>query len=217
MTSRALPAPRLRLGFAMALLALAWALGAQAQAAPSEPVREPAREMGRPAASASPDPLLEQRVLQVAEELRCLVCQNETIAASQAELAQDLRAQIREQLRAGRDAAQIRDYMVARYGDFILYRPPWRASTVLLWLGPFALLLLALVVMRSLLRPREGSDADAVTAPAARAGTSDAIAAGHNAAATDDELRGLALLQGREIAPAHATARPAPTGAAQQP
>lgn len=106
------------------------------------------------AAPAAADPALEARVLRVAEELRCLVCQNETIAASQAALAVDLRSQIREHLRAGRSDAQIREHMVERYGDFILYRPPWRASTLLLWLGPFALLLIALGGWRAVVRSR---------------------------------------------------------------
>lgn len=94
------------------------------------------------AAPATADPALEVRVLQIAEELRCLVCQNETIAASHAELAVDLRTQIREQLQQGRSPQQILDFMAERYGDFVLYRPPLKAQTVLLWAGPFALLLL---------------------------------------------------------------------------
>jgi cytochrome c-type biogenesis protein CcmH len=88
------------------------------------------------------DPVLEARVMLIAAELRCLVCQNETIAASHAELAVDLRTQIREQLQQGRSPQQILDFMAQRYGDFVLYRPPLKAQTVLLWAGPFALLLL---------------------------------------------------------------------------
>ncbi len=95
----------------------------------------------------SDDPALEARVLAIAEELRCLVCQNETIAASQADLAVDLRKQIRLKLQAGQSQQQILDFMVQRYGDFVLYRPPLKASTVLLWLGPFALLLVAAAVL----------------------------------------------------------------------
>ena len=86
------------------------------------------------------DPLLEARVMQVAEELRCLVCQNETLAASQADLATDLRRQIRTMLQQGRSKAQIVDFMVERYGAFVRYRPAFDATTALLWLGPFALL-----------------------------------------------------------------------------
>ncbi|NDE73351.1 MAG: cytochrome c-type biogenesis protein CcmH, partial [Betaproteobacteria bacterium] len=84
------------------------------------------------------DPALEARVMVIAEELRCLVCQNETIAASHADLAVDLRGQIRQKLSQGQSSQQILDFMVARYGDFVLYRPPLKASTVLLWVGPFA-------------------------------------------------------------------------------
>src|SRR3989304_3947058 len=91
------------------------------------------------------DPVLEKRAMALAEELRCLVCQNQTIADSNAELAVDLRNQIREKLKAGTSEAQIIDYMVARYGDFVLYRPPVKATTLPLWIGPFALLLAALV------------------------------------------------------------------------
>lgn len=96
---------------------------------------------------ASADPALEARVLTIAEELRCLVCQNETIAASHADLAVDLRKQIRIKLQAGESQQQILDFMVARYGDFVLYRPPLKASTVLLWIGPFVLLLVAAAVL----------------------------------------------------------------------
>ena len=106
------------------------------------------------AAPASDDPVLEARVLAIAEELRCLVCQNETIAASHADLAVDLRNQIRQKLKAGQAKQQIVDFMVARYGDFVLYRPPLRADTVLLWLGPFALLALALAVLAINIRRR---------------------------------------------------------------
>jgi cytochrome c-type biogenesis protein CcmH len=86
------------------------------------------------------DPVLEAQVMRIAEELRCLVCQNETIAASHAELAVDLRKQIRLQLKQGRSEQQILDFMVQRYGDFVLYRPPLKSSTWLLWGGPFVLL-----------------------------------------------------------------------------
>lgn len=101
-----------------------------------------------PAREAQPlvaDPALEARVMQVADELRCMVCQNETLAASQAELARDLRDRIRDQLVQGQTPRQVTEFMVARYGEFVLYRPPLRAGTVLLWAGPFALLALALV------------------------------------------------------------------------
>lgn len=102
----------------------------------------------------SNDPALEARVLKIAEELRCLVCQNETIAASHADLAVDLRKQIRLKLAAGESQQQILDFMVARYGDFVLYRPPLKASTVMLWLGPFVLLVVAAVLMTLNIRRR---------------------------------------------------------------
>ncbi len=89
------------------------------------------------------DPVLEARVMAIAEELRCVVCQNETIAASQADLARDLRGQIRQQLREGRSAEEVMDFMVARYGQFVRYRPPLQPSTWALWVGPFALLAVA--------------------------------------------------------------------------
>ncbi|MCU0763030.1 MAG: cytochrome c-type biogenesis protein CcmH [Hydrogenophaga sp.] len=107
------------------------------------------------ATPAAADPALEARVMAIAEELRCLVCQNETIAASHAELAIDLRQQIREQLGEGRDQAQILDFMKQRYGDFVLYRPPLQASTAMLWVGPFALLLLACGVLLHHIRRRD--------------------------------------------------------------
>ena len=101
------------------------------------------------------DPVLEARVMKVAEELRCLVCQNETIAASHADLAVDLRKQIRNKLSAGQSEQQILDFMVERYGDFVLYRPALKASTVLLWVGPFALLLIAAYALTRAIRGRQ--------------------------------------------------------------
>lgn len=92
------------------------------------------------ASGTTPDPILEQRVVAVAEELRCLVCQNQTIADSDAPLAVDLRKQVREKLAQGMSERDVTDFMVARYGDFVLYRPPVKTSTWLLWFGPFLLL-----------------------------------------------------------------------------
>ena len=83
----------------------------------------------------------EARVKALAHELRCLVCQNQTIADSNADLAIDLRTQIREQIQAGKTDQQIKDYMVARYGDFVLYKPPVQSNTLLLWVAPFVLLI----------------------------------------------------------------------------
>ena len=100
------------------------------------------------------DPALEARVMAISEELRCLVCQNETIAASHADLAIDLRKQIRIKLTQGQSQQQILDFMVERYGDFVLYRPPLKATTVLLWVGPFALLAIAAMVLMLNIRRR---------------------------------------------------------------
>jgi cytochrome c-type biogenesis protein CcmH len=101
---------------------------------------------------ARPDAVVEERLKSLAEELRCLVCQNQTIADSSAPLALDLRNQIRAQIAEGRSDSQIRAYMVERYGDFVLYRPPFKATTAVLWAGPFALLLfgagIAIVIAR---------------------------------------------------------------------
>lgn len=95
----------------------------------------------------APDPALEVRVAKLAEELRCLVCQNQTIADSNAPLAVDLRNQVREMMAAGRSDNEVVEYMVARYGDFVLYRPPFKATTLLLWLGPLLLVLGSLFVL----------------------------------------------------------------------
>lgn len=103
----------------------------------------------------------EKRMLDIAAELRCLVCQNESIAASRADLAVDLRQQIREQIQAGKSDAEIRTYMVDRYGDFVLYRTPLKATTLLLWFGPMLLLAFGLLVLATTLRRRKSSVADA--------------------------------------------------------
>ena len=108
-------------------------------------------------ARAAEDPALEKRVTQVASELRCLVCQNQTIADSNADLAQDLRNSIREQLKGGASEQDVIHFMVARYGDFVLYRPPLKASTVLLWFGPFLLLLAGAFVLVRRLRQRRAA------------------------------------------------------------
>ena len=118
----------------------------------------------REAPSLAADAALEVRVMEIASELRCLVCQNETLAASHADLAVDLRAQIRRQLQEGRTPAQIRDYMVQRFGEFVLYRPRFQAKTLLLWLGPFALLLLAFWALWRGIRARGSAPAVAPVA-----------------------------------------------------
>ena len=109
------------------------------------------------------DPVLEARVLRIATELRCLVCQNQTIADSNAGLAVDLRNQVREMLRRGQSEQEIIDFMTARYGDFVLYRPPLKPSTWLLWIGPVVMVLgglltLAWVLIRRSRMPAEAFD-----------------------------------------------------------
>jgi cytochrome c-type biogenesis protein CcmH len=106
----------------------------------------------------SEDPNLEKRVTGLAHELRCLVCQNQTIADSNAPLAVDLRNQIREQLAAGKSESDVMEFMVARYGDFVLYRPPLKASTVLLWAGPFVFLLLGVFLLYRRVTRRSAPD-----------------------------------------------------------
>lgn len=98
----------------------------------------------REAPSAAADPVLEKRVMALSAELRCLVCQNQTIADSNAELAIDLKNQVREKLGQGMSDKDVIDYMVQRYGDFVLYRPPVRSTTWLLWFGPFLLLVVGI-------------------------------------------------------------------------
>ena len=100
------------------------------------------------------EPQVEARLLAFSEELRCLVCQNETLAASRAELADDLRNEIRRLIREGRSDAEIMDYLVARYGDFVRYRPPVKPTTWLLWFGPFVLLVFAALALVRYLRRR---------------------------------------------------------------
>jgi cytochrome c-type biogenesis protein CcmH len=109
---------------------------------------------GQASEVAKPDARTEERLKALAEELRCLVCQNQTIADSNAPLALDLRNQIREQIAQGRSDEQVRGYMVERYGDFVLYRPPFKSSTAILWVGPFALLALGVVVAVAMVRRR---------------------------------------------------------------
>jgi cytochrome c-type biogenesis protein CcmH len=96
-----------------------------------------------PAKEAKPveDPQIEQRMQALTQQLRCLVCQNETLADSRADLAEDLRKEIREQMKAGKSDQEIIAFLTQRYGDFVLYRPPVKATTYLLWFGPFVLLL----------------------------------------------------------------------------
>jgi cytochrome c-type biogenesis protein CcmH len=103
---------------------------------------------------AQADAALEARLKNLEEELRCLVCQNQTLADSTAPLAEDLRREVRELAQQGKTDAEIKQYLVARYGDFVLYKPPVKSTTLLLWFGPFAFLLGGGVVWYAVLRRR---------------------------------------------------------------
>jgi cytochrome c-type biogenesis protein CcmH len=129
------------LALAMALMLVLW---------PSARAQTP----GMAPPSGVHDPALETKVLALSALFRCLVCQNQTIADSNADLAVDLRNQVREMLVQGRSPQQITDYMTERYGDFVLYRPPVKPTTALLWYGPGALLVLAVVVLVWVVRRR---------------------------------------------------------------
>ena len=125
---------------------------------------------GNEAVPVANDPELEARVEALSHVLRCLVCQNQSIAESNAALALDLRNQVREQLRAGRSEAQVVDYMVERYGDFVLFRPRFKASTLALWFGPLILLAAGLALLfRRLARRRRAGEAELSEAEHARA------------------------------------------------
>lgn len=113
--------------------------------------------LGGEAAPATADPVLEARVSKLSEELRCLVCQNQSLADSHAELAIDLKNQVRAMLQQGMSDKQVIDFLVQRYGDFVLYRPPVKSTTWLLWGGPFVLLIAALSVFFVKLRRRPHS------------------------------------------------------------
>lgn len=119
-------------------IAIALALGAQA----------------REAVPLAEDEAVEHRLMAMAAELRCLVCQNESLAGSPAPLAEDLRREIRTQIRQGKTDAQIMDYLVSRYGDFVRYNPPLKPATWPLWAGPFVSLVLGLGVLVRYLRRR---------------------------------------------------------------
>src|SRR6478735_11217109 len=120
-----------------------------------------------PAKEAAPeaaDPALEARMVKITSELRCLVCQNQTIADSNASLAVDLRREARALIKQGKSDAEVVDYMTARYGDFVLYRPPVRATTLLLWFGPALMLVAGAAVLVIVLRRRSRMAADAFDA-----------------------------------------------------
>ena len=171
----------------LATLLLALALPAIAADVPASAPSAPATvKFEAPAARlTAADPALEARMLAITGELRCLVCQNQTIADSHADLAVDLRQEVREMLKRGMTDDQVRRYMTDRYGDFILYRPPLKATTAVLWLGPALLLAVALIALAVVIRRRsrladdhfeadptfEGDVPDNSRAPLARPGT----------------------------------------------
>ena len=106
------------------------------------------------AAPLAEDPAVEKRLVNIAEELRCLVCQNESLAGSQADLAKDLREEVRGLIKSGKSDAEVKEFLVSRYGDFVLYRPQVKPVTYALWAGPFILLLIGVVALVSYLRKR---------------------------------------------------------------
>ncbi len=132
---------------AMSLFAALGLLGTNARAAEALP--------------AAADPELERRMLQITSELRCLVCQNQTVAGSSAGLADDLREQVREMLHKGASNEEIISFMTARYGDFVLYRPPVKTTTVLLWVGPTLLMIGGVAMLIIVLRRRSRMPAEA--------------------------------------------------------
>jgi len=125
---------------------------------------------------ARPDPAVEARLRVLGEELRCLVCQNQTLADSSAPLAQDLRNEIRQMISQGKSDDEIRGYLVQRYGDFVLYRPPWKATTLALWLGPFVLLLLGAGIFARIVRGRRNAGRE-TNAPAVDRGRAEELLA----------------------------------------
>lgn len=109
------------------------------------------------AAPVGEDPAIEQRMVNLASDLRCLVCQNESLAGSHAELAEDLRREIRAQMKAGKSDKEVIEYLTTRYGDFVLYRPPFKPVTYLLWLGPVLFLALGFAAWYLVLKKRRAA------------------------------------------------------------
>jgi cytochrome c-type biogenesis protein CcmH len=140
--------------------------------------------LAKEAAPEAADPAIEARMTRITAELRCLVCQNQTIADSNAGLAVDLRRETREMLRQGKSDAEIVAYMTDRYGDFVLYRPPLRRTTALLWFGPAAMLAIGAAVLILVLRRRTRLAADAFEPDLDDEGDGDADGADASAAET---------------------------------
>ena len=110
------------------------------------------------------DPVVEQRLVRISEDIRCLVCQNESLAGSRADLANDLRRELRKLIREGKTDAEITEFLVSRYGDFVLYRPPVKPLTWVLWFGPFLLMLAGVVLLAFTLRRRQRAHASSAAA-----------------------------------------------------
>jgi len=110
----------------------------------------------REAAPLAADEVVEKRMVEISDELRCLVCQNESLSGSRAELAEDLRREIRGMIKDNKSNDEIMEFMVSRYGDFVRYRPPLKATTLLLWFGPFILAAGAVAGLVVYLRRRRG-------------------------------------------------------------
>ena len=117
--------------------------------------------LAKEAAPLVQDEATEKRLVAISSELRCLVCQNESLSGSNAELAHDLRREIRAQIKDGKTDGEIRDFMVSRYGDFVLYRPPLKGTTLLLWFGPGVLFVGGLLALIRYLRRRNSAIKDA--------------------------------------------------------
>ena len=124
------------------------------------------------AGEASPmaeDPVVEARLVHISQEIRCLVCQNESLSSSRAELADDLRREVRDLIRTNKSDQEIKDFLVSRYGDFVLYRPEVKPLTWVLWFGPFVVLLIAAIFMWVYLRQRRATVKPHVLSDAERA------------------------------------------------
>ncbi|NTV87494.1 MAG: cytochrome c-type biogenesis protein CcmH [Burkholderiaceae bacterium] len=137
--------------FLMAIL-LALSLPVLADSPASPPASAPKQALPN-----AEDPVIEQRLVNLAEDLRCLVCQNESLAGSHAELAEDLRREIRGQMKAGKNDKEVIEYLTTRYGDFVLYRPPFKPVTYLLWLGPLLFLAIGAAAWYATLRRRRAA------------------------------------------------------------
>lgn len=175
----------IRLRLALATIAATIAVAGFFSSVSAQPI-QPAQQAPKPqaAAPANPakplaeDPAVERRLNEISEEMRCLVCQNESLAGSRSELAQDLRREIRSMIASGKTNAEIRDFMVARYGDFVLYRPPVKSTTWLLWFGPFALLVAGVLAMVIVLRRRRMAASESTLSAADQAQARDVLKRG---------------------------------------